>query len=107
MSLEDPYEKFDHPCKGTCSGWQQGFEKGQKAFQNFKVGDRVECYGTDDATKWFATGQQNPYRLTGTIIRAGLQHSLFKVEIDNSGSQDSEGYNAVLLYHEKQLRRLL
>lgn len=21
-------EKFDHPCKQTCSGWKQGFEKG-------------------------------------------------------------------------------
>jgi hypothetical protein len=23
----DNYEKFNHPCKGTCSGWQQGFDK--------------------------------------------------------------------------------
>lgn len=20
---------FDHPCRGTCSGWQQGYERGQ------------------------------------------------------------------------------
>jgi len=19
---------FDHPCKGTCSGWQQGYDRG-------------------------------------------------------------------------------
>jgi len=23
--------ELDHPCKDTCSGWQQGFEKGQEA----------------------------------------------------------------------------
>lgn len=27
---KDPFEEFDHPCKGTCSGWKQGFEKGAK-----------------------------------------------------------------------------
>lgn len=24
----DPFAAFDHPCKDTCSGWKQGFEKG-------------------------------------------------------------------------------
>ena len=23
-------DNFDHPCKQTCSGWRQGFEKGLK-----------------------------------------------------------------------------
>lgn len=23
-----PFQDFDHPCKGTCSGWQQGLERG-------------------------------------------------------------------------------
>ena len=26
-------EEFDHPCKQTCSGWQQGFEKGQASMR--------------------------------------------------------------------------
>jgi hypothetical protein len=28
--LADPFANLDHPCKGTCSGWQQGYEKGQR-----------------------------------------------------------------------------
>lgn len=27
----DAFSELDHPCKETCSGWRQGFEKGQKA----------------------------------------------------------------------------
>lgn len=30
MNLDD---KFDHPCRGTCSGWQQGYEKGQEGLK--------------------------------------------------------------------------
>jgi hypothetical protein len=74
----------------------------------FKVGDRVECFGTDEATKYFATGNQDPYRITGTVFRR-YQHTgynRYKVEIDNSGSQDSEGYNAFVTYHEMQMRKL-
>jgi hypothetical protein len=26
---EKPINKLDHPCRQTCSGWKQGFEKGQ------------------------------------------------------------------------------
>lgn len=26
--MTTPKEKFDHPCKQTCSGWQQGYERG-------------------------------------------------------------------------------
>lgn len=74
----------------------------------FKVGDKVEAFGTDESTRWFATGKENPFRLTGTIIRCSCYGSdeVYKVEIDNSGSQDSEGYNAVICYHEKQMRKL-
>jgi len=25
----DTEKKLDHPCKDTCSGWQQGFEAGE------------------------------------------------------------------------------
>ncbi len=25
--------EFDHPCRQTCSGWQQGFEKGQDSMR--------------------------------------------------------------------------
>jgi len=24
------FEELDHPCKTTCSGWQQGYEKGRE-----------------------------------------------------------------------------
>ncbi len=30
QELPKPTE-LDHPCKETCSGWQQGFEKGSQA----------------------------------------------------------------------------
>lgn len=74
----------------------------------FKVNDRVAAYGTDETTKWFATGNANPYRVTGTILRANClgRDDLYKVEIDDSGSQDSEGHNAIILYHEKQMEIL-
>lgn len=74
----------------------------------FKKDDRVAAYGTDEATTWFATGNTNPYRVTGRIVRIGCcgRDDLYKIEIDNSASQDSEGHNAIAIYHEKQLRRL-
>jgi hypothetical protein len=74
----------------------------------FKLGDRVAAYGTDEATIWFATGNTDPYRVTGKVIRCGAYGKpfLYKIEIDNSGSQDSEGHNAIVVYHEKQLEVL-
>lgn len=27
-SLDQKLDELDHPCKHTCSGWKQGFEKG-------------------------------------------------------------------------------
>lgn len=76
--------------------------------RKFEIGDRVAAYGYDEATRWFATGKKNPYRVIGTVVRTPCHgtHKLVKVEIDNSGSQDSEGHNAVVVYHVKQLRRL-
>jgi hypothetical protein len=71
----------------------------------FKLGERVVVYGADDATRYLATGQKNPYRLIGNIKRIrsdGVVH----VEIENSGSQDSEGHNAIVKYHYKQLRKI-
>lgn len=32
--LNDPFSKFDHPCKNTCSGWRQGYERGHQRFLN-------------------------------------------------------------------------
>lgn len=74
----------------------------------FNQGDKVAAYGTDDTTKWFATGNKNPYRVTGKIVRTNChgRDDLYKIEINNSGSQDSEGHNAIVIYHEKQLRKL-
>jgi hypothetical protein len=74
----------------------------------FKVNDRVAAYGTDESTKWFATGNADPYRVTGTVIRTNCygKDNIYKIEIDNSGSQDSEGNNAVVVYHEKQMELL-
>lgn len=76
--------------------------------KKFKIGDRVACYGTDEATKYFATGNKDPHRVTGVVIREHCLGSdaLYKIEIDDSYSQDSEGHNAVVVYHEKQLRKL-
>jgi hypothetical protein len=34
MSLDD----FDHPCRQTCSGWRQGFDKG-KLLESRKVSE--------------------------------------------------------------------
>lgn len=28
-------ESFDHPCRGNCSGWRQGYEKGQFVYADF------------------------------------------------------------------------
>lgn len=28
MTQQSPWPELDHPCKQTCSGWQQGFERG-------------------------------------------------------------------------------
>lgn len=71
----------------------------------FKSGDRVKAYGTDEATKWFSVDK---YELTGTILRQGCygRDYLYEVEIDNSASQDSEGHDAILIYHEKQMRKI-
>lgn len=34
ISIEDKKRiELDHPCKDTCSGWQQGFEKGLERAQ--------------------------------------------------------------------------
>lgn len=37
MSLD---ELFDHPCKETCSGWKQGYDKGKLELQ--KENERLE-----------------------------------------------------------------
>lgn len=29
---------FDHPCRGSCSGWRQGYEKG-----GVKAQEQIEC----------------------------------------------------------------
>lgn len=33
---------LDHPCKGTCSGWKQGYERGAADAHNQKWGCRDE-----------------------------------------------------------------
>ncbi len=30
--MNDKNSELDHPCKATCSGWQQGYEKGHQRF---------------------------------------------------------------------------
>lgn len=32
-STQKPLDKLDHPCKDTCSGWKQGYEKGQQSIE--------------------------------------------------------------------------
>lgn len=32
--MTQPKSHLDHPCKQTCSGWQQGFEAGHQRFLN-------------------------------------------------------------------------
>lgn len=36
---------LDHPCKGTCSGWKQGYERGAEDAHNQKWGCREEIEG--------------------------------------------------------------
>lgn len=71
----------------------------------FKKNDRVTVYGTDEATKYFSLDK---YEMTGTVLIVGAwgRDYLYKVELDNTASQDSEGHNAINIYHEKQMRKI-
>ena len=42
---------FDHPCRQTCSGWKQGFERGQmEANKKLRIAVKaMEKYLTDPA----------------------------------------------------------
>lgn len=31
MTIPKEARELDHPCKQTCSGWQQGFDKGKQS----------------------------------------------------------------------------
>lgn len=48
---------FDHPCKGTCSGWQQGYDSGRAAAvilpeyavaETVDYRERFKCVGFND-----------------------------------------------------------
>lgn len=72
--MEGPFLKagFDHPCKQTCSGWEQGRERGIAEgrrlererivgmLRNKKIyamGGTVEC--VDDNAAWYAEWIEN------------------------------------------------
>lgn len=46
--MSDPILKagFDHPCRETCSGWRQGFERGALDVDNLKALLRSVAYLT-------------------------------------------------------------
>lgn len=41
---DKPEEDFDHPCKNTCSGWLQGYEKGKKAVTAERIAARADAF---------------------------------------------------------------
>jgi hypothetical protein len=55
-------EMFDHPCKGTCSGWQQGYDKGFSAVKVLPP-TPSECAGKEQlAREWLhANGWYRKY----------------------------------------------
>ena len=71
----------------------------------FKPGDRVMVYTTDDVVAYHYHSSKNPYEFKGTINRKESNY-IYWVRIDSTSSQDSEGRDICLKYHEKQIRKL-
>lgn len=69
--------------------------------KDLEVGDRVVAYLSDPA----AVSYYGKARFLATVVSIRA-HGLVKVELDDTGSQDSEGYNAIATVHRKALRRL-
>jgi len=42
--------KLNHPCKGTCSGWQQGYESGRAEMEaeNARLREALERFAAHD-----------------------------------------------------------
>lgn len=66
--------------------------------EKFKPGDRVEVYAPDCALLKYEGLAEGA---TGTVIR--LRNEKVRVEIDGTGSQDSEGHNAYGDYLPEQV----
>jgi hypothetical protein len=42
--MTDGFTKLDHPCKNTCSGWRQGYDKGLSQMQEQADKIKVKLY---------------------------------------------------------------
>lgn len=75
--------EFDHPCKQTCSGWQQGYERGKfdgtKAITELyqPLVEALEWYANEEHwTIYYTEGSNGDY---GNRARKALQE--FKEKI--------------------------
>lgn len=67
---------------------------------SFQIGEEVIVYVDYNSAKYEGTA-----RFKGKVL-AARPFGFVKVELYNTGSQDSEGYNAIATVHEKHLRKI-
>ncbi|TXH09408.1 MAG: hypothetical protein E6R04_08205 [Spirochaetes bacterium] len=70
-------DSFDHPCKETCSGWKQGYEKGQAHEKEKSKGllQALEFYanGEGDVLDWDRVNDPSCIQDKGKTARAALR----------------------------------
>ena len=89
MSDESKPRELDHPCKETCSGWRQGFERGRSAYDALlKENERLEKTIEEQSE--------------------GLAHTLGNIGIDVSGAYDFKDLCHLVepLVHEVEVEKV-
>lgn len=73
---------FDHPCRDKCSGWKQGFERGQLEFRKNVIVHGFTCDQVAMLAKFYEmhTGK-DPHQ--GIDLREGTQATLLLRERDS------------------------
>lgn len=72
---------LDHPCKQTCSGWQQGYEKGVETLraENIRLVEALQHYA--DPSKWNVSEPMKSLGWTpDKIVKEARAQALVEVE---------------------------
>ena len=106
---------LDHPCRQTCSGWQQGYERGKSAYDALKadyeglVRDYEKQYADytnllNSATVKAFEGGYNGAQADLEQLRAQLEHFKNAVDLLLYYVEGDATYEGVKMKVEKMLR---
>ncbi len=82
-SLAKKRDELDHPCKDRCSGWQQGFDRGQDSMQerceelrqaNERLVQHLRCY-----MSWFHRYVHSSEKDCGFLEESCIESAMSKI----------------------------